>query len=125
MGLFVRVSFGFENISSNSVRDTNCLHLYLCHFPFAACNYAKGKWVPDSKRPLYSGLGCKQWLSDMWACRLTQRTDFSYEGYRWQPEKCEMPDYEGSKFLKRYVSLSSSSISHILFQCKFLDSNQL
>ncbi|VFQ63541.1 unnamed protein product [Cuscuta campestris] len=65
------------------------------------CNYARGKWVPDSKRPLYSGLGCKQWLSDMWACRLTQRTDFSYEGYRWQPEICEMPDFERSKFLKR------------------------
>ncbi|XP_077228696.1 protein trichome birefringence-like 14 isoform X2 [Tasmannia lanceolata] len=65
------------------------------------CNYAKGKWVADSRRPLYSGFGCKQWLSEMWACRLTQRTDFSYEGFRWQPENCEMPDFEGSIFLKR------------------------
>ncbi|THU60831.1 hypothetical protein C4D60_Mb07t16890 [Musa balbisiana] len=38
------------------------------------CNYAKGKWVADNRRPLYSGLGCKQWLSPMWACRMQNRT---------------------------------------------------
>ncbi|EYU28320.1 hypothetical protein MIMGU_mgv1a004005mg [Erythranthe guttata] len=46
------------------------------------CNYAKGKWVIDESLPLYSGFGCKQWLSSMWACRLTQRTDFEYEKLR-------------------------------------------
>ncbi|XP_052196183.1 protein trichome birefringence-like 14 isoform X2 [Diospyros lotus] len=65
------------------------------------CNYAKGRWVADSRRPLYSGFGCKQWLSDMWSCRLTQRTDFSYEGYRWQPVNCNMPEFEASEFLER------------------------
>lgn len=65
------------------------------------CNYAKGKWVVDKRRPLYSGFGCKQWLSEMWACRLTQRTDFSYENYRWQPKNCEMPEFKGSAFLSR------------------------
>ncbi|XP_059624464.1 protein trichome birefringence-like 14 [Cornus florida] len=70
-------------------------------FKKKVCNYAKGRWVADNRHPLYSGFGCKQWLSDMWACRLTQRTDFSYEGYRWQPENCEMPEFEGSNFLRR------------------------
>ncbi|KAG8383853.1 hypothetical protein BUALT_Bualt04G0056900 [Buddleja alternifolia] len=65
------------------------------------CNYAKGRWVADSRRPLYSGFGCKQFLSDMWACRLTQRTDFSYEGYRWQPNNCEMLEFQGVEFLRR------------------------
>ncbi|ONK60221.1 uncharacterized protein A4U43_C08F15690 [Asparagus officinalis] len=65
------------------------------------CDYAKGKWVADSKRPLYSGSGCRQWLSGMWACRLNHRTDFAYEHYRWQPKDCEMPDFHGSKFLRR------------------------
>ncbi|XP_042516171.1 protein trichome birefringence-like 16 [Macadamia integrifolia] len=37
----------------------------------------------------------------MWACRLTQRTKFSYEGFRWQPQNCEMPDFERSAFLRR------------------------
>ncbi|XP_020596632.1 protein trichome birefringence-like 14 isoform X1 [Phalaenopsis equestris] len=65
------------------------------------CNYARGKWAVDKRRPLYSGFGCKQWLSEMWACRLTKRTDFSFEAYRWLPENCEMPEFEGSAFLKR------------------------
>nr|POE60889.1 protein trichome birefringence-like 16 [Quercus suber] len=68
-----------------------------------ACNYAKGKWVPDNNRPLYSGFDCKQWLSGMWACRLTQRTDFAYEKLRWQPKYCQMEEFEGSKFLRKYV----------------------
>ncbi|XP_059633268.1 protein trichome birefringence-like 16 [Cornus florida] len=66
-----------------------------------ACNYAIGKWVIDDSRPLYSGLGCKQWLSGMWACRLTQRTDFAYEKLRWRPKDCEMKEFTGSNFLKR------------------------
>ncbi|KAK6152022.1 hypothetical protein DH2020_014657 [Rehmannia glutinosa] len=65
------------------------------------CNYAKGKWVLDDSRPLYSGAGCKQWLSSMWACRLTQRTDFEYEKLRWQPKDCTMEEFTGSKFLQR------------------------
>ncbi|KAJ4745944.1 Protein trichome birefringence [Rhynchospora pubera] len=65
------------------------------------CNYAKGKWVPDSRRPFYSGSECKRWLSEMWACRLTQRTDFSFENFRWQPENCKTPSFTGTKFLRR------------------------
>ncbi|XP_051209353.1 protein trichome birefringence-like 14 [Lolium perenne] len=66
-----------------------------------ACNYAKGKWVADVKRPLYSGNACKQWLSKMWSCRGMERTDFSYEGYRWQPHDCQMPEFSGPNFLHR------------------------
>lgn len=66
-----------------------------------ACNFGKGRWVTDENRPLYSGFGCKQWLSGMWACRLTQRTDFAYEKLKWQPKDCEMDDFTGVKFLKR------------------------
>ncbi|KOM30569.1 hypothetical protein LR48_Vigan01g012300 [Vigna angularis] len=65
------------------------------------CNYAKGKWVADSRRPLYSGFNCKQWLSSMWSCRMTQRPDFSFEGYRWQPENCEMQEFNRSAFLRK------------------------
>ncbi|KAK1413823.1 hypothetical protein QVD17_29559 [Tagetes erecta] len=66
-----------------------------------ACNFGKGKWVPADNRPLYSGFGCKQWLSGMWACRLTQRTDFGYEKLKWQPKDCKMDDFTGPQFLKR------------------------
>ncbi|RXH77809.1 hypothetical protein DVH24_039780 [Malus domestica] len=69
------------------------------HLP--VCNYAKGKWVVDHKKLLYSGHGCKQCLSSMWSCRMTKRTDFSYEKVSWQPKDCQMEEFEGYKFLKR------------------------
>ncbi|KAL6655625.1 hypothetical protein ACP70R_006451 [Stipagrostis hirtigluma subsp. patula] len=65
------------------------------------CNYAKGRWVADEKRPLYSGNECKQWLSKMWACRMMKRAHFSYENYRWQPYDCDMPEFTGPNFLER------------------------
>lgn len=84
------------------------------------CNLAKGKWVIDQHRPLYSGFGCKQWLSSMWACRLTQRKDFKYEKLRWQPKDCEMEEFTGSKFLRRMenktLAFVGDSISRQQFQ---------
>lgn len=84
------------------------------------CEYGKGKWVADDRRPLYSGLGCKQWLSDMWACRMMQRQDFSYERYRWQPFDCEMPEFDGSEFLRRMsgktIALVGDSLARQQFQ---------
>ncbi|KZV51285.1 hypothetical protein F511_05626 [Dorcoceras hygrometricum] len=65
------------------------------------CNYAKGNWIFDDSRPLYSGYDCQQWLSPMWSCRLTQRKDFDYEKLRWQPKDCDMIQFTASKFLKR------------------------
>ncbi|OMO56084.1 hypothetical protein COLO4_35784 [Corchorus olitorius] len=58
------------------------------------CNYSKGRWVPSAGPRFYSGFDCKRWLPGSWACRLTKREDFSYEGYRWQPMDCEMPEFE-------------------------------
>ncbi|XVF58808.1 hypothetical protein PTKIN_Ptkin07bG0095900 [Pterospermum kingtungense] len=82
------------------------------------CNYAKGRWVADS-RPLYYPVGCK-YIQRNWACRLTNRTDFSYEGYRWQSIDCKMPDFEPSDFLKRMqdktVAFIGDSLSREQFQ---------
>ncbi|PON81539.1 PC-Esterase [Trema orientale] len=83
------------------------------------CNFAKGRWVEDSQRPLYSGFDCKQWLSEMWACRLTQRTDFSYERYRWQPESCKMPKFERSSFLRRMQDKTIAFIGDSLGRQQF------
>ncbi|KAL8093854.1 protein trichome birefringence-like 14 isoform X2 [Apium graveolens] len=65
------------------------------------CNFAKGKWITDDNRPLYSGFGCKKWLSPMWSCRLMQRTDFEYEKLRWQPKDCKMHEFTSSNYLRR------------------------
>ncbi|KAI4335192.1 hypothetical protein L6164_013862 [Bauhinia variegata] len=84
-----------------------------------ACNYAKGKWVLDDNRPLYSGFGCKQWLSQMWACRLTQRTDFAYEKLRWQPKDCQMEEFEKSKFFQRMQNKTLAFVGDSLGRQQF------
>lgn len=83
------------------------------------CNLAKGTWVIDDSRPLYSGFGCKQWLSSMWACRLTQRTDFEYEKLRWRPKSCEMEEFTGVKFLKRMQNKTLAFIGDSLGRQQF------
>lgn len=103
--------FFFEEITAEEAEE-------LVHKDLV-CNYAKGQWVADSRRPLYSGFGCKQWLSEMWACRLTQRLDFSYEGYRWLPNNCEMPEFERSAFLRRMQDKTIAFIGDSLGRQQF------
>ncbi|GMY12512.1 Protein trichome birefringence-like 14 [Fagus crenata] len=55
----------------------------------------------------------------MWACRLTQRKDFSFEGYRWQPENCEMPEFERSEFLRRMQDKTVAFIGDSLGRQQF------
>ncbi|KAF8092176.1 hypothetical protein N665_0422s0012 [Sinapis alba] len=87
--------------------------------PSQACNYAKGKWVVDNHRPLYSGSHCKQWLASMWACRLMQRTDFAFERLRWQPKDCSMEEFEGSKFLRRMQNKTLAFVGDSLGRQQF------
>ncbi|WOL20129.1 protein trichome birefringence-like 14 isoform X2 [Canna indica] len=83
------------------------------------CNYAKGKWVADTRRPFYSGSACKQWLSPMWACRLMQRTDFFYEDYRWQPQSCEMPEFSRNSFFKKMQNKTIAFVGDSLGRQQF------
>ncbi|KAF3551951.1 hypothetical protein DY000_02000920 [Brassica cretica] len=84
-----------------------------------ACNYAKGKWVVDKHRPLYSGRHCKPWLASMWACRLMQRKDFAFERLRWQPKDCSMENFEASKFLKRMQNKTLAFVGDSLGRQQF------
>ncbi|KAL5647302.1 hypothetical protein ACJX0J_041657, partial [Zea mays] len=84
------------------------------------CEYRNEKWVSDNRRPIYLGFGCKQWLSASWSCRLTQRKDFAYEKFRWQPEACEMPEFEASQILRRMqdktIAYVDDSLGRQMFQ---------
>eukprot|EP00252_Welwitschia_mirabilis_P004538 TRINITY_DN14868_c0_g1_i2.p1 TRINITY_DN14868_c0_g1~~TRINITY_DN14868_c0_g1_i2.p1 ORF type:complete len:536 (+),score=67.78 TRINITY_DN14868_c0_g1_i2:322-1929(+) len=83
------------------------------------CDYSEGKWVYDERRPLYSGTMCKRWLSGMWACRLTQRTDFAYEKYKWKPARCDMPEFKGYHFLSRMKDKTLAFIGDSLGRQQF------
>ncbi|PPD99881.1 hypothetical protein GOBAR_DD03061 [Gossypium barbadense] len=82
------------------------------------CNYARGRWVADSRPPLYTAK-CK-YMERKWACRLSSRTDFSYEGYRWQSVDCQKPEFEASHFLERMkdkiVAFVGDSLSREQFE---------
>lgn len=67
------------------------------------CDYSVGQWVHDHHQPLYSGKGCKMWLSPSWSCHLNKRPDMSYEHFRWQPSGCDLPKFDGHDFLNRYA----------------------
>jgi len=83
------------------------------------CNLAKGEWVEDKKRPLYSGFECKQWLSNIFSCRVMGRPDFSFEGYRWQPEGCNIPEFNRVNFLRRMQNKTIAFIGDSLGREQF------
>ncbi|XP_004502954.1 protein trichome birefringence-like 14 isoform X2 [Cicer arietinum] len=83
------------------------------------CNFAKGRWIANKRRPLYSGFGCKQWLSPMWSCRLTRRPDFSFEGYHWQPENCDVPEFDPSGFFRKMQDKTIAFIGDSLGRQQF------
>uniref|UniRef100_A0ACD5YDE5 Uncharacterized protein n=1 Tax=Avena sativa TaxID=4498 RepID=A0ACD5YDE5_AVESA len=84
------------------------------------CDYRNGGWVPDDNRPLYSGLRCKRWLSESWNCRLTQRKDFAYEKFKWQPKGCDLPLFQAAQFLRRMqdktIAYVGDSLGRQMFQ---------
>ncbi|KAL5818839.1 hypothetical protein ACOSQ3_022777 [Xanthoceras sorbifolium] len=83
-----------------------------------ACDYAKGRWVINNSKPLYSPLWCKH-LSKMWSCKQTHRTDFSYEKYRWQPMNCEIPQFDRLAFLTRMQDKTIAFIGDSLGRQQF------
>ncbi|KAL9224199.1 hypothetical protein vseg_000261 [Gypsophila vaccaria] len=103
-----RTSFIISVLSKNQLLNTS-----------SACNYAKGKWVADDHRPFYAGARCRQWLSEPWACRVSDRTDFSYEKFRWQPDDCAMDEFSASKFLRRMRNKTVAFIGDSLGRQQF------
>lgn len=55
------------------------------------CNIFEGKWVFDNEsKPIYKEEECK-FMSDQLACGKFGRKDSSYQYWRWQPHKCDLP----------------------------------
>ncbi|KAJ4903854.1 Protein trichome birefringence-like 34 [Raphanus sativus] len=65
------------------------------------CNLFEGKWVFDNEsNPIYKEEECK-FMSDQLACGKFGRKDSSYKFWRWQPHKCDLPRFNGTKLLER------------------------
>ncbi|KFK36727.1 hypothetical protein AALP_AA4G161800 [Arabis alpina] len=65
------------------------------------CNLFEGKWVFDNESyPIYKEEECK-FMSDQLACEKFGRKDLSYKFWRWQPHKCDLPRFNGTKLLEK------------------------
>ncbi|THU72742.1 hypothetical protein C4D60_Mb04t15400 [Musa balbisiana] len=66
------------------------------------CDVFDGRWVYDRKRyPLYRSRWCP-FLTDQVSCQRNGRPDSDYEHWRWQPNGCDLPRFNGSEMLERW-----------------------
>ncbi|CAA3003011.1 Hypothetical predicted protein [Olea europaea subsp. europaea] len=65
------------------------------------CNIFRGKWVFDASYPLYDFSTCP-FIEDEFNCGRYKRPDKMYLKYRWQPFSCNLPRFNGVKFLEKW-----------------------
>ncbi|GAB4832557.1 Protein yls7, variant 2 [Ancistrocladus abbreviatus] len=65
----------------------------------SGCNLYHGHWFYDSSGPLYKNNSCPV-LTQMQNCQGNGRPDKEYENWRWRPTQCELPRFNGTKFLE-------------------------
>ncbi|PKA52716.1 hypothetical protein AXF42_Ash001697 [Apostasia shenzhenica] len=65
----------------------------------ARCDLYNGKWVNHSEGPLYTNSSCPV-ITQMQNCRGNGRPDTDYENWRWKPDQCDLPKFNGRKFLE-------------------------
>ncbi|ERN07968.1 hypothetical protein AMTRI_Chr08g161920 [Amborella trichopoda] len=63
------------------------------------CNIFNGRWVFDESYPLYSSQSCP-YISSRVNCKYNGRPDSDYQKWRWQPDTCNVPRFDGEKLLE-------------------------
>jgi hypothetical protein len=71
------------------------------HFIFTcaeSCNLFHGEWVPHSSGPAYTNASCR-FIESPQNCMTNGRPDTAYLYWRWKPYGCDIPSFDGKKFL--------------------------
>jgi hypothetical protein len=66
----------------------------------AACDVAKGEWVPDPAAPYYSNATCPFIDSRQDCMRYGKPELESILRWRWQPNGCDLPRFDAAAFLR-------------------------
>lgn len=62
------------------------------------CNLFVGDWVSDSSQPMYTNESCHV-IEPHQNCMKNGKPDLGYLYWRWTPKECELPKFNGNKFL--------------------------
>ncbi|EYU41954.1 hypothetical protein ABFS82_10G010500 [Erythranthe guttata] len=67
-----------------------------------SCNLFSGRWVFDnaSSYPLYEERKCS-FMMNVYACQKYGRKDSKYRNWRWQPNHCDLPRFNGAELLEK------------------------
>ncbi|XP_074281918.1 protein YLS7-like [Silene latifolia] len=63
------------------------------------CDLFQGEWFYDPAGPVYTNNTCPV-ITQMQNCQGNGRPDKEYESWRWKPSQCELPRFNGTKFLE-------------------------
>ncbi|CAA0410697.1 unnamed protein product [Arabidopsis thaliana] len=65
----------------------------------STCSLFLGTWVRDNSYPLYKPADCPGVVEPEFDCQMYGRPDSDYLKYRWQPQNCNLPTFNGAQFL--------------------------
>ncbi|XP_045807462.1 protein trichome birefringence-like 42 [Trifolium pratense] len=85
------------------------------------CDFSQGQWVVDeSYYPLYDASSDCPFIVQGFDCLINGRPDQDYLKYRWKPSACDLPRFDGVKFLETYrgkkITFVGDSISDNTWQ---------
>ncbi|KAF3668275.1 hypothetical protein P3S67_016709 [Capsicum chacoense] len=66
----------------------------------SSCDLFQGNWIYDDSYPLYNSSICS-FIEGQFNCQGNGRPDKFYLKYKWKPNACELPKFEGLDFLRR------------------------
>ncbi|KAL6864877.1 hypothetical protein ACP4OV_016028 [Aristida adscensionis] len=86
-GLAFRVLCSFSSSSSTPPEVTK-----------GKCDLFNGEWVPNPSGPAYTNASCR-FIDDHQNCLMNGRPDMGYLHWRWKPYGCDVPPFDGFRFL--------------------------